>query len=93
MQISPSLKVMLRKITMNLAKSQDNRDVSAQFLATCYGAAGCADAIARVEGLGCIMCVIFAQILYVYRISMNVLVRLRMACGNLLTGMSTTAAL
>ncbi len=61
LQISPSLKVLLSKITVNLAKSQDNRarDVSAQFLATCYGAAGCADAIAKVQGLGCIMCVNF----------------------------------
>jgi hypothetical protein len=45
----------MREIAERVAKSQDSSaaDHSAHFLATCYGTAGCADARARVEELGC----------------------------------------
>ncbi len=84
MQVSPSLNELMHKIAEHVAKSQDSSaaEDSANFLATCYGAAGCADARARVEELGCrtYVCVWASGFC-----------GCAMSCSNLATGMSTTA--
>jgi hypothetical protein len=59
-QIAPGLKALLRKLTVHLKKPQSNPDhfdERTHFLATCFGSLGCADARARVQGLGCHVCV------------------------------------
>ena len=54
-QVAPDLQVLLQKRAQHTADSNAVDEIT-QFLATCYGSAGCGDARARVEGLkGCQM--------------------------------------
>ena len=49
------MQALLHRHAQNVARDFTALDESTHMLATCYGSAGCEDARARVEGLGCHM--------------------------------------